>query len=226
VTLVLIVGILYLAKTVIVPIALAVLLTFVLVPVVSAIEGRGLGRIPAVLLAALLTFVLFGLVGWIVGAQVQELARELPIHRKEIDAKIDALRGNGEGTLSKLLRMVHEIGKGKTEAGAAAEAAAPKEKVVVAQPQEASGFEQLANVAGPVLEPLAQAGLVVVLVLFMLIKREDLRNRVIGVLGHGRLTGTTRVLVDSAQRLSRFLLTQLLINLGLTRPESHRVDRR
>ena len=116
--------------------------------------------------------------------------------------------------MPKLLQMIREIGKGQTEASAAAAAAAPKEKVVVVQPQEASSLEQLASAAGPVLEPLAQAGLVVVLVIFMLIKREDLRNRVIGLLGHGRLTGTTHVLADAAQRLSRFLLTQVLINLG------------
>jgi predicted PurR-regulated permease PerM/CheY-like chemotaxis protein len=214
VALVLIVAILYVAKPVIVPLALAALLTFVLTPVVTAIQRRGLPRVPAVLLTALLTFALFGLVGWVVGVQVQNLARELPTHRKEIDAKIASLRGSGQGAFAKLLAMFREIGKGETEADAAAQEAPAKEKVVVAQPQEASSFEQLAAVAGPVLEPLAQAGLVVILVVFMLIKREDLRNRVIGLLGHGRLTGTTRVLVDSTQRVSRFLLTQLLINIG------------
>lgn len=214
VTLVLIVAILYLAKTVIVPLALAVLLTFVLSPVVTVVQRRGLPRVLAVLLTVLLTFVLFGLVGWVVGVQLHDLARELPSHRKEIDAKMAGLRGDGEGTFPKLLRMIREIGKGEVQTDKAAEGAPPKERVVVSQPQEPSGFEQLASAAGPVLEPLAQAGLVVILVVFMLIKREDLRNRVIGLLGHGRLTGTTRVLVDATQRLSRFLLTQLLINIG------------
>jgi predicted PurR-regulated permease PerM len=212
--LVLIVAILYLAKMIIVPLALAVLLTFVLTPIVSAIQRRGLGRVPAVLLTVLLTFVLFGIVGWIVGLQVHNLAQELPTHRKEIDAKIVGLRGSGEGAFSDLLQMIREIAKGQTKADTAGEKATLQEKVVVAQPQEPSSFEQLASAVGPVLEPLAQAGLVVILVVFMLVKREDLRNRVIGLLGHGRLAGTTRVLVDAAQRLSRFLLTQLLINVG------------
>jgi predicted PurR-regulated permease PerM len=214
IALVLIVASLYLARTIIVPIALAILLTFVLAPVVSAVQWRWFGRIPAVLLTAVLTFVLFGLVGWLVVVQVRDLARELPTHRKEIDAKIAGLREHRQGTFGKVLEMMREIGKGETEAVAAAAAAAPKETVIVAQAQDSSRFEQLANAAGPVVEPLAQTGLVVVLVIFMLIKREDLRNRVIALLGHGRLTGTTRVLVDSAQRLSRFLLTQLLINVG------------
>src|SRR5579871_1364925 len=211
VALVLIVAILYVAKPVIVPLAFAVLLTFVLTPVVTAIQRRGVPRVPAVLLAVLLTFILFGLVGWVVGVQVNNLVQELPTHRKEIEAKIAGLRGSGEGAFGKLVEMFREIGKEKPQAGAAAQAETPKEKVVIARAQEASSFEQLASVAGPVLEPLAQASLVLVLVVFMLIKREDLRNRLIGLLGHGQLTGTTRVLVDSAQRLSRFLLTQLLI---------------
>jgi predicted PurR-regulated permease PerM/CheY-like chemotaxis protein len=211
---VLVVAILIVAKTVIVPLALAILLTFVLAPVVSVIQLRGVPRVPAVLLTAILAFVLIGLIGCIVGLQVNKLAGELPTHRKEIDAKVASLRGDGEGTFAKLLQMLREIGKGKTEAPATAEGRTPQEKIVVAQPPEPSSLEQLANAVGPALEPLGQAALIVVLVIFMLIKREDLRNRFIGLLGHGRLTGTTRVLVDSAQRLSRFLLTQLLINLG------------
>ncbi len=210
--LVLIVAIVYLAKPVIVPLALAVLLTFVLTPVVTVIQRRGLPRVPAVLVTVLLTFVVFGLVGWVVAIQVRNLVHDLPAHRKEIDTKIASLRGSGEGAFSDLLQMLREIARGETQNEAAAAEATPKEKVIIAQPQETSSLEQLAQAAGPVLEPLAQAGLVVILVIFMLIKREDLRNRVIGLLGHGHLTGTTRVLVDSAQRVSRFLLTQLLIN--------------
>src|SRR5260370_33444860 len=92
--------------------------------------------------------------------------------------------------------------------------AAKEKQGVGVRPEEASGVEQLGSAVGPVLEPLATAGLVVVLVVFMLIKREDLRNRIISLLGQGHLTGTTRVIVDTAQRLSRFLLTQLMVNVA------------
>lgn len=208
--LVLIVAILYVGKAVIMPLALAVLLTFVLTPVVSLFQHGGLRRVPAVLVTVLLTFSLFGLVGWIVGLQVQRLAQELPQHRKEMSAKIAGLRESGEGTLSDLFQMFRDIGKDDT----AMKAPTPKEQVVVVKPEEPSSFEQLTQAAGPILEPLAQAGLVVILVIFMLSQREDLRNRIIGLLGHGRLTGTTRILMDSAQRVGRLLLTQLLINVG------------
>ncbi len=70
------------------------------------------------------------------------------------------------------------------------------------------------SMAGTVLEPVASAGLILILLTFMLIKREDLRNRVIGLLGHSRLTGTTRIIVESADRISRLLLMQLVVNSG------------
>ena len=212
VSLVLTVAVLYLAKTVLIPLVLAFLLTFVLAPIVSAIQGRGLPRVYAVLLTVLLTFIAFGAVGWVVGVQVHNLARELPKHREQIDAKIAGLRGSGQGAFSDLLQMIHDIDKGEGPADTAPDGAAPKERIVVAQPEEASSFERLAKVVGPVLEPVAHASLVIILVVFMLVKREDIRNRLIGLLGHGQLTGTTRVLVDAAGRLSRFLLSQLCVN--------------
>jgi predicted PurR-regulated permease PerM len=213
--LVLTVGVLYLAKSVIVPLALAVLLTFVLTPIVTAVQRRGLGRVPAVFVTVLLTFLLFGAVAWGVGMQLNKLARELPENKDKIQKKIADLRGSGEGVFGKLSQMFHELGEETAKAEEMAnETAAPEKQVVVARAEEPSTFERLAHIAAPVLEPLATAGLVVVLVVFMLIKREDLRNRLIGLLGHGQLTGTTQVLVDTAQRLGSFLLNQLLINVG------------
>lgn len=212
--LVLIVAILILAKTVIVPLVLAVMLTFVLAPVVNAIQRCSLGRLPAVIATVILTGLLCGLVGWGLASQARHLAQELPTHRKEIDEKIAGLRKNREGTFPRLQKMIREVGNGETEADTVRHKDVSKEQVVVARPPEPSSLEQLAITAGPVLEPLAQTGLVVVLVIFMLIQREDLRNRLIGLPGHGRLMGTTRVLVESAHRVSRFLLTQTLINVG------------
>ena len=206
---------LYFAKPFLVPIALAILLTFTLTPVVSAIQRRGVNRLAAVLLTVFLTFLIAGVVGWIVEAQIQSLAHDLPNHRDEINAKLARIRGDGTGTLPKLQRMLREIEKGKSETNpATARSPSPPPQVVAIEPAESSSFQRIGDAIGPLLEPLAQAGLVVVLVIFMLIGREDLRNRLISVLGHGHLTGTTRVLVESAERLGYFLLTQLLINVG------------
>jgi predicted PurR-regulated permease PerM len=212
-TLVFIVVILYFGKPVIVPLVLAVLLTFVLTPVVAAIQNRGLPRIPAVLVTVLLTFLFLGIVGWIVGLQINHMARELPSHRTQIDAKIEGLRGAGEeGPWANLLKMFREVSKGETKKDQ--EVKGPLPQKIIVEPAESSSLEQVSHAIVAVAEPLTQTGLIIVLVIFMLVKREDLRNRVIGLLGHGRLTGTTRVLVDAASRVSKFLLTLLLINIA------------
>jgi predicted PurR-regulated permease PerM len=219
--LVLIVAVLYLAKQIIIPLALAILLTFVLTPVVVAVQRRGLKRVYAVLVVVCLTFAVLGAIGWGVGYQVQRLAQDLPTHTDKIKEKIAGLRGSGGVVIPNLLRMIDEISKGTPAAASAlggedqhpVKAGETKvAQVIVAQTETPSAFERLSKVVGSVLEPLATAGLVLILVIYMLIKREDLRNRLIGLLGHGHLTGTTRVFVDAAQRLSSFLLTQLLIN--------------
>jgi predicted PurR-regulated permease PerM len=214
--LVLIVAILYLAKAVIIPLALAILLTFILSPIVMAVQRRGLGRVPAVLAVVALTFIVLGGIGWVVGQQVQGLISELPRHEERMKRKIDSLRGSGGG-IARLIRMFEDIGNNEPEqaAGSTKPADAGNDRpVIIAETQKPSALQQLFTIAGPILEPLAITGLVIVLVVFMLIKREDLRNRVIRLLGHGHLTGTTRVLVDTAERLSSFLLSQLLVNAG------------
>lgn len=223
--LVLTIAVLYLAKQVIIPLALAILLTFVLTPIVVAVQRCGLGRVPAVLAVVCLTFLFLGGVGWGVGLQVQRLVRDLPTHTEEIKRKIDSLRGSGDGAIARLIQMMEEISNAGPEqavpgkSDAANTPAPPAEpskdrQVIIAESEKPSAIERLSKVAEPVLEPLALAGLVIILVVFMLINREDLRNRVLGLLGHGHLTGTTRVLVDTAERLSSFLLSQLLVNSG------------
>lgn len=218
---VLVVWILYAAKAVLVPLALAVLLTFILTPIVSAFQRLGLWRVPSVIFTVVLALGAFVAVGWGVGIQVDSLVHQLPQHKEQIKKKIDVLRGSGEGTLGKFFEMIREVTqepnkpiapKKAEPVGTGADEVAPQ--VVVIRPEESSNIEKLIYTVGPVLEPLAAAGLVLILVVFMLSGREDLRNRLIGLLGHGHLTGTTRVFVDAAERLSGLLLTQLAINVA------------
>jgi predicted PurR-regulated permease PerM len=137
----------------------------------------GFGRIPAVITTVVLAFVLMGGVGWVVGMEVFQLARELPGHKEKIRQKIASLRDSGDGVVSNLLQMISELG-GEQEK--AAEDAGADKQVVVAQPRQSS-LERLASTVPPVLEPLATAGLILCLVIYMLIRREDLRNRMIGL---------------------------------------------
>jgi predicted PurR-regulated permease PerM len=214
---VLVVAILYVAKPVIVPLALAVLLTFVLTPIVTAFERLRLGRIPAVFVTVVIAFTLLGAAGWGVGNEVNKLAQELPKNKDLIQQKIANLRSAGDAVFSKLVQMIRQIDQGQDGDNTGLNANVPittAAQVVIARPDDSSSLERLSYAVTPVLEPLLQAGFIIVLVVFMLIRREDLRNRVIGLLGHGHLTGTTRVIMDAAQRLSRFLLTQLAVNVG------------
>jgi predicted PurR-regulated permease PerM len=216
---VLIGAILYFAERIIIPLALAVLLTFILSPIVSRIQRAGATRVPAVLMVAALVFLLLAGIGWGVSTQIEKLAIDLPRQTKQIGAKLAPLRAAGQKLLDRLHSFTHEVsGPGTPEQSVnpdqTTESSPPpdEKQVVVVRPEQPSVFDLLARVLGPVLEPLAMAGLVIVLVIFMLITREDLRNRLIGLLGMAQLPGTTKVFEDAANRLSRFLLAQLALN--------------
>src|SRR5262249_48857707 len=117
---VLIIAVLYWAKPIIIPLALAILLTFVLTPIVILVQARGLTRVPAVLTVVGLAFAILGAIGWGVGVQVQHLARDLPGHQQEIKQKIDSLRSSEDGTISRLIRMIEEIGNSDSDLGSSA----------------------------------------------------------------------------------------------------------
>ena len=226
--LVIVVAVLHVAKPVIVPLALALLLTFVLSPVVAVLQRLGLKRIYAVILTVLLAFAVFAGVGWVVARQVAELAVEVPKHKTEIREKIDTLRGTGDGPFGELLKMVQDLTEsaptdpGKLGLGAvvggtafvdpAKPAPATDRPVVVAQTKK-SGMDGLIESVLPVVEPLATAGLVIILVIFMLANQEDLRDRLIGLVGHGRLSNTTLAMDDATGRVGRYLLSVLAVNV-------------
>ena len=207
---VLVIFLLYWAQAVLVPIALAILLSFVLAPPVTWLE-RWLGRVPAVLAVVTLVFAVLGLAGWGLVRQVNNLANDLPAYRVNIAAKIADVRGAGKGGMvEKLQETFEEI---KTDLGkddAAPTGRAPQRVVVAATPPTSlPGFAWL----GPIMAPLGTAGLVVVLVIFMLLERRDLRDRLIGVIGHGRLTVTTKAFDEAGTRVSKQLLMQSLVSV-------------
>ena len=190
------------------PIALAALLSFVLSPPVSWLE-RWLGRVPAVLIVVTLVFVVLGLAGWGLARQMNNLADDLPRYRVNIRAKIADVRGAGKGgTVEKLQETIDEI-KTDLEKTGAVQGKSPQEVIVA--PESASGIPGFTWL-GPLMGPLGTAALVVALVIFMLLERRDLRDRLIGLIGDGRLTVTTRAFDEAGSRVSRQLLMQSLVN--------------
>lgn len=209
---VLVIVVLYWAQAVLVTVALAVLLTFVLTPPVSWLERR-VGRVPGILIAVTLVFMALGLAGWGVARQMNNLAEDLPRYRVNILAKIADVRGAGKGgSVEKLQDTIDDIkaGLGQEETGTAA-----RPLVVIAE--RVTGFSSFTWL-GPILGPLGTAGLVLAMVIFMLLERRDLRDRLIGLFGSGRLTMTTKAFDEAGTRVSRQLLMQSLVNLvyGLT----------
>jgi predicted PurR-regulated permease PerM len=188
----LVVAALYLGQRIFVPLALAVLLTLVLGPVVIGLERRGLGRLPAVLSTALLAFVLIGLAGWAVAAQVTSLLADLPEHRASVREKLAVAHGDGGG--SGPLRTVKELLAEVEKAGAADEPAPAPGPVARVEPAKPSLLTQLRPVIERALGAVSIALAVLLLVVTLLLYREDTRNRLIRLAGRGRLTVTTRAL--------------------------------
>ena len=206
---VLVVGVLYWAQAVLVPFALAILLTFVLTPPVTWLE-RWIGRVPAVLLGVTLVFTMLGLVGWGLTRQIKHLAADLPGYRANIQAKIADVRGAGEGgTVEQLQAPLADL---NGDLGASSPPAGTASSPVVVAPETAAGFAGFSWL-GPVVGPLGTASLVIALVMFMLLERRDLRDRLIGLFGHGRLAITTKAFDEAGSRVSRQLLMQSLVNL-------------
>lgn len=210
------------ARTVFIPVALAVFLTFLLAPLVTALQRRGLRRLPSIILVVMLAGALLGGGVWLVTAQVTSLAGEVPKYTDIIKGKVKALRNLGHGSVtSGLEKMIQEISGawnlpagGHEEKGVdkSAVAAPLKLTTVVLEPESPTWLAQMPALLTSLLETLGGLALVLVLVVFMLLKREDLRNRLIRLVSHGQITVMTKALDDAGQRISRFLLMQLIVN--------------
>lgn len=214
----LIVAVLYFSRDIFIPVALAVLLSFVLAPLVRLLRRLRLRPFPAVLASVLLAFMLIGSLTWLMAAQITELARDLPLYQETMRQKIISLKGAAaagdamESASRVLDRLSEEIARPEPEAVPADVDAEPDPLPVVVREPAPGPLETLGDVVEPLLHPFATTGIVLVFVVFILLQREDLRNRFIKLVGTGDLQKTTEALDDAAMRLSRLLLTQLALN--------------
>ena len=209
---VLVVAVLYLAQAVFVPIALAVLCTFVLAPPTARLQ-RIVGRVPAILLVCALTTGVLGLAAWGITRQVAQIAEELPKYRTNIREKVADIRGAGKSeTVEKLQGTLDDIQQEMAKGNPPTTRGTPAQPVVV-QTEQNEGLWGYATWLSPFIEPLSTAALVVLMVIFMLIEREDLRDRLIGLFGNVQLAATTKALDEAAALVSRQLRMQLLVNV-------------
>jgi len=220
---------LYFARGLLIPFALSALLTFLISPLVGRLE-RWLGRIAAVMLAVGLIFGALGCAGWMVSRQLVDLATKLPEYKGNIVAKLHAFQPSKGGIFSKVSDTVDELkkelpggspaptitqesGKPETAVASPPHPPIPTTPVKVVETSKANPVELIKTIITPLIGPLGSAFLVLILVIFMLFEREDLRSRLIRLIGQGRISVTTHAMDDAADRVSRYLRMQLLVNV-------------
>ena len=223
---VIIIMMLYFGREIIIPIALAILLSFVLAPLVGLLQRIRVPRGLAVVSVVMLAFTFIFAMGSLLASQLTQLAGDLPRYQSTISEKIQSFRDTtaGRGTLERASGMLKDLSK---ELDKPKEAASPLGAGTILSPKapapltpvpvevlqpDPGALESLQSLISPLLHPLATTGIIVIFVIFILLQREDLRNRLIRLAGSHDLQRTTAALDDAAARLSRLFLIQLLLN--------------
>ena len=218
---------LYFARVVLIPFALAVLFTFILTPVVRLLERAHLGRAFSSLLVVLLTLGTCASLGWGVSKQFGQVVNELPSYKLNIKEKLASLHWSESHVLHNASETVTEISKdlAAKPAPSSSDSAQTLEATPSANNHPATARQPVpVQVISPpslplesmqsILGLLARALIVVVFTIFMLIRREDLRNRLISLIGHGHIHLITQTLDEASSRVSKYLLIQFLVNIG------------
>src|SRR6202166_1599530 len=223
---VIIIAMLYLGREIFVPISLAILLSFVLAPLVGILQRIHVPRGLAVVSVVMLAFALIFAMGSLLATQLTQLAGDLPRYQSTISEKIQSFRDTkaGRGTLERASDMLKDLSKeldkpkdvpsaraSGTVIGPNATGPLTPVPVEVRQP-DPGALESLRTLISPLVHPLATTGIIIIFVIFILLQREDLRNRLIRLAGSYDLQRTTAALDDAAARLSRLFLTQLILN--------------
>ena len=216
--------VLYLARDIFVPLSLALLFGFLLSPLVRGLERWHLRRSVAVGLVIVVSLAGLGLVGWLVSNQLVDVFNQIPTYKDNIRDKVQALSGSHTG-LNKVKNSVQELGKelsaptpDPTQPGiqpdgvpTPGQAHPPPVPVEVVEPP-ATVLQAARAIIGPLIVPLGMALVVIVFTAFMLLHQADLRNRLIRLTAPGELNVMTQALDDATERVSKFLLTQFIVN--------------
>ncbi len=212
--------VLYLAKEIFIPFAFALTLSFILAPAATWLQRIHMGRIPSVMIVMTAVLAFTGAVGWMVANQLIDVADHLPAYRSNIHNKIQGIRAPASGALGRVEKNVSEISKelalqvpaappGRTRQPAATRENPLPVQVVTPEP---TPLAYLRDLTKPFLAPLGTAGFVLILTVSTLIKREDLRDRLLRLVGVSQLHASTQAIDDATQRISRYLVLQFLVN--------------
>ena len=221
-----IIACLYFGREVLVPIALAVLMSFLLAPPVQLLQGWRVPRGLAVIVVVVVAFMAIFSLGGLMVAEVNQLASDLPRYQSTLREKIQSLRGATAvtGTLERASQVLQELNSELNTPKRGAPARAPPTlpggpssdaiQVEIAQPNS-SALRTLGAIITSLISPIATSGMVVIFVIFILAQRQDLRNRLVRLAGSRDIQRTTAAFDDAAERLSRLFLTQVALNAGV-----------
>ncbi len=241
-----VIAVLYFARAILIPVALALTLNFLLAPAVLYLHRYRLRRVPAVIIVVVFAASIVGGIGWVMASQLVRIAELLPDYRVNLHAKLETLHTPTLGPMGRAIRGMREVGqeitapsqpstvtpsgppgglqaqgdtaqhKGHVPVAAPVSTPAPSSTtpipVTVVEPSR--GIPELLSALGPVVQPLGEGVFVLVLTVYMLIKREDLHNRLLLLAGMGRLNIVTKALDDAGKRITSFLTMNFLVNAG------------
>lgn len=218
-----VVAALYFGKDVLIPVTLAVMLSFLLSPIVNFLQRLRLGRAPAVIVTVLGALGMFGLVLTLIGSEAASLTAEAPRYAKTIESKIQGVQAVAAARLASVTKQLGRSNGGPPSQSGVSPAVAPGSTTVstaegrravlveVASPP-LSPFVVVKTILQPVLGPLETFFIVLIVAIFILLQKEDIRDRFIRLFGSSDLYRTTLALNDAGQRLSRYFLSQLAVN--------------
>jgi len=190
------------------------LLSFLLSPVCDWLERHWLGRVPAVMVTALVGFTVFGGATWMAVVQVSDLAPRMPEYETNLKVKLQSANAYVSATLGRVTRTAQGMSENLSPVELAQAPQGTKEWPyavrIISSP--ASPLQVFGSVFGTVLQVLGSVGVVIILVVFFLVRRDDLRDRFILLVGQGEVSLTTQVLEEAGTRVSRYLAAAFLVN--------------
>jgi predicted PurR-regulated permease PerM len=216
-------GLLYAGRDVLIPITVALMLSLLVAPLVRRLRRLGLSQTPAVLVAVLALAVAFSAVAAVLGTQVLRMASGLPQYERTIQQKLSYLDeitlGRVDALTTETSRLVEShsssAAKPGADTGAALSSAGTAPIPVEVRPTRSSPLQVIGRVLASVWQPIASTGIVLVVLVFVLLEHEAMRDRFIRVVGGTNIRLTTAALNDAGERLSRFFVSQFAVNLGV-----------
>jgi predicted PurR-regulated permease PerM len=204
---------LYLGRTVLIPITLAVLLSFLLAPIANLLRRIHLGRVMSVIVAVLIALSIILALGGVIGTQIASLAQDVPKYANTVQGKIETVQTYAATRLTGLVgRLGQSFDQPTASQPKAAPSTEPKPVQVEVHQPDPTPLQLVERIITPIVDPLSTTAIVLIVTVFVLLQREDLRDRLIRLFGSSDLHRTTVAMNDAARRLSRYFLTQLGIN--------------